>query len=82
LIDYFFLEEIYMKRFGRFVFGALIGAFIGSSIVILLAPESGEETRTALTSRINNLVKQITTAAAERKAELLKEIENYKNSAL
>ena len=71
-----------MKRFSRFVFGALIGAFIGSSIVILLAPESGEETRAALSSRINNLSKQIGTAIAERKAEMLKEIENYKNSAI
>jgi len=71
-----------MKRFSRFVFGALIGAFIGSSIVILLAPESGEETRSALSSRINNLSKQIGIAIAERKAEMLKEIENYKNSAI
>jgi len=71
-----------MKRFSRFVFGALIGAFIGGSIVILLAPESGEETRAALSSRINNLSKQIGTAIAERKAELLKEIDNYKNSAI
>ena len=71
-----------MKRLSRFVFGALIGAFIGSSIVILLAPESGEETRAALSSRINNLSKQIGTAIAERKVELLKEIENNKNSAI
>lgn len=71
-----------MKRFSRFVFGALIGAFIGSSIVILLAPESGEKTRAALSSRINNLSKQIGIAIAERKAEMLKEIENYKNSAI
>jgi len=71
-----------MKRFSRFVFGALVGAFISSSIVILLAPESGEETRAALSSRINNLVKQISTAVAERKAEMLNEIENYKNSAI
>ncbi len=71
-----------MKRFSRFVFGALIGAFIGSSIVILLAPESGEKTRAALSSRINNLSKQIGIAISERKAEMLKEIENYKNSAI
>ena len=71
-----------MKRFSRFVFGALIGAFIGSSVAILLAPESGEETRAALSSRINNLSKQIGIAIAERKAEMLKEIENYKNSAI
>ncbi len=71
-----------MKGISRFIFGALIGAFIGSSIVILLTPESGEETRAALSSRINNLAKQISTAVAERKVELLKEIENYKNSAI
>ena len=71
-----------MKRFSRFVFGALIGAFIGSSVAILLAPESGEETRAALSSRINNLSKQIGIAITERKAEMLKEIENYKNSAI
>jgi len=71
-----------MKRLSRFVFGAIIGAFIGSSIVILLAPESGEDTRAALSSRVSNLSRQIGTAIAERKAELLKEIENYKNSAI
>lgn len=71
-----------MKRFSRFIFGAFIGAFIGSSIVLLLAPESGDETRAALSSRINNLANQINTAVAERKAELLKEIENYKKSAV
>lgn len=71
-----------MKRFFRFIFGALVGAFIGSSIVILMAPESGEETRAALFSRINNLMKQIKQAAEERKAELLKEIENYNKTAI
>ena len=69
-----------MKRFSRFIFGALIGAFIGSSIILLLAPESGETTRAALSSRIDSLVKQINTAVAERKAELLKEVEKYKGS--
>ncbi len=71
-----------MNRFSRFIFGAFVGAFVGSSIMILLAPESGEETRAALSSRMNNLSKQISTAVSERKAELLKEIENHKNSAI
>jgi len=70
-----------MNKFSRFIFGAFIGAFVGSSIMILLAPESGEDTRAALASRLNNLAKQVSTAVSERKAELLKEIENHKNSA-
>ena len=71
-----------MNKFSRFIFGAFVGAFVGSSIMILLAPESGEETRSALSSRINNLMEQISTAVSERKVELLKEIENHKNSAI
>ncbi len=71
-----------MNRFSRFIFGAFVGAFVGSSIMILLAPESGEETRAALSSRINNLAKQISTAVSERKVELLEEIENHKNSSI
>lgn len=71
-----------MKRISRFIFGAMIGGLIGSSIVILLAPESGEETRTAFSSRLEDLVRQITTAIEERKEELKKEFENYKNSSI
>ena len=71
-----------MKKFSKFIFGAIIGALLGSSIVILLAPESGDETRAALLSRFNTLVNQVEEAISERKAELLKEIEKYKSSAL
>jgi len=71
-----------MKRISRFIIGALIGGFIGSAIVILLAPESGEETRTALSSRFDEFVKQIRTAIIEGKEDIKKEIENYKNSAI
>ena len=70
-----------MKRFLKFIFGALIGAFFGCSIVLLLAPESGEKTRAAISSRLNNLIEQIRTAVAERREELLKEIEEYKKTA-
>ena len=69
-----------MKKFGKFIFGAMLGAFIGGLIVILLAPESGEETRTALITRFEGFANQIKEAVATRKAELLQEIENYKNS--
>lgn len=71
-----------MKKIGRFILGAMIGGFIGSMIVILLAPESGVETRTALSSRLETLVKQIRTAVEERKEEIKKEFENYKNSSI
>jgi gas vesicle protein len=69
-----------MKKISRFILGAAIGGFIGSTIVILLAPESGNVTRTAISSRLEFFVKQIRTSVDERKEELRKEFENYKNS--
>lgn len=71
-----------MKRFIKFLGGAVIGAFVGSAIVILLTPESGEETRIALSARIKNLSEQLKQAYSDRKTELLKEIEEYKDSAV
>ena len=70
-----------MKKFGRFLFGAFFGALIGSSIIILFAPESGAETKKAIKSRLISVTLQIKEAIAKRKAELLEEIENYKESS-
>jgi len=71
-----------MKKVSRFIIGAMIGGLIGSTIVILITPESGIETRTALSSRLENLVKEIRTAAEEKKEELKKELEDYKKSSI
>jgi len=70
-----------MKRLGKFLFGAMLGGFLGSMIVILYAPDSGEETRDALRYRVENLVNQIKEAVNERRQELMKEIETYKEEA-
>lgn len=70
-----------MRKLGKFIFGAFLGAFIGSSIVILFTPESGEDTREAIGIRFGHLAEQIKEAIAARKAELLEEIEKYKESA-
>jgi gas vesicle protein len=71
-----------MKKISRFIFGAAIGGFIGSAIVILLTPESGSETRAAISARLENLVTQIKTSVDEKREELLKEFESYKNSSV
>lgn len=70
-----------MKKFGRFLFGALLGGFLGSVIVLLYAPENGEETREALRYRLEGFTNQIKEAANERRAQLRKEIEEYKHRA-
>jgi len=70
-----------MKRIGRFLFGAMLGGFLGSIIVLLYAPESGGETREALRYRMEGFVSQIKAAVDQRREQLLREIETYKEEA-
>jgi len=67
-----------MKRFGKFLFGAMLGGFLGSVAILLFAPESGEETREALKYRFEGFAKQIKDAVNERREQLQQEIEAYK----
>lgn len=69
-----------MKRALRLISGALIGAVAGSLIVLLLTPESGENTRLAITEKLHYLRDQMQEAAKEKRIELEAEIENYKNA--
>jgi len=69
-----------MSKFGKFLFGAVLGGFLGSAIVLLFAPESGDETRDALKIRFEGFASQIKDAINERREELQKEIENYKTA--
>ncbi len=67
-----------MRKFSRFLFGAMLGGFLGGAAVLLLAPESGADTREALRYRFEKFSDQIKTAVEERRAQLRQEIEKYK----
>jgi gas vesicle protein len=55
-----------MRRFFGFTLGILTGAVIGSTIALLLAPESGEAFRRQLIERGEILRTEIREAAAAR----------------
>lgn len=59
-----------MRKFGNFFLGALIGGLVGSSLALLLAPASGEETRREIDKYFKNLQSEVTRAAEEKRAEL------------
>lgn len=69
-----------MKRTLKFLTGAIIGAVAGSVVVMLLTPESGEDTRLALSEKIKYLREQIKEAANEKRIELEAEIQEYKQA--
>jgi gas vesicle protein len=59
-----------MNRAANFLLGAVIGGLIGATIAILMAPASGEEMRTNIRMRTDQVRSEVAQAAAARRAEL------------
>jgi gas vesicle protein len=53
-----------------FVIGIFIGALVGSTVALLLAPDSGNELRGRLRTRGEGLLAEVREAAEIRRAEL------------
>ncbi len=68
-----------MRKAGNFLLGAIIGGILGSATVLLLAPGSGEETKTAIRERLTNLKNEFEKAIAEKRTALEKELQEFKN---
>ena len=67
-----------MRRFFNFVAGAFIGALVGSTIAILLAPESGEELRNQIQQRTTQFREEVRDAYQARVTQLETELENLR----
>lgn len=59
-----------MRRMFGFLIGIVVGGLVGSTIALLMAPESGGELRHQLRARGQNFLGDIRQAADERKIEL------------
>lgn len=59
-----------MRRMFGFLIGIVVGGLVGSTIALLLAPESGENLRSQLRDRGQNFFSDVRHAADERKIEL------------
>ncbi len=55
--------------FGAFVSGFVIGGLVGAAAALLLAPQSGEETRTLIRDKGIELKDQVEQSAAETRAK-------------
>jgi gas vesicle protein len=53
-----------------FLGGLLLGALVGASVALLLAPQAGADTQAALRARVDGVLEEGRRAAAERRAEL------------
>ena len=59
-----------MRKMFGFMIGIFVGALVGSTIALLLAPESGDDLRSQLRERGQNFMGEIRHAADTRRIEL------------
>jgi gas vesicle protein len=71
-------EENHMKRMFGFLIGVVVGGLVGSTIALLMAPESGENLRAQIRNRGQNFFNDVRHAADERKIELRQRLESMR----
>ena len=64
-----------MRRMFGFLIGITVGGLVGSTIALLMAPESGERLRSELRLRGETFFNEVRHAADERKIELRQRLE-------
>ena len=67
-----------MRRMFGFLIGIFIGALVGSTVALLLAPESGEKLRAELRSRGEGLLADVREAAETRRGELTDRLQSLR----
>jgi len=61
-----------------FLMGIFVGSLVGSTVALLLAPESGEQLRGQLRDRGQGFMREISHAAESRRIELKNRLETLK----
>jgi gas vesicle protein len=71
-----------MRRIFGFLIGGLAGAAIGAGVALLFAPESGEQLRSDIRARGDEVVGEIKDAANERRAQLQARLQSLRQPAM
>lgn len=67
-----------MRKILGFLMGIFVGALVGSTITLLLTPESGERLRDELRARGEKFFVEIRSAADARRAELERQLQDLR----
>lgn len=67
-----------MRRMFGFLIGIAVGSLVGSTIALLMAPESGDELRSQLRDRGQNFFSDVRHAADERRIELRQRLDEMR----
>ncbi len=69
-----------MHRFLKFMFGAILGGFVGSATALLLAPSSGTALREQIQQRAQKFCMEIEDAGKQKRDELELELQQLRSS--
>jgi len=64
-----------MSRFTNFIFGALLGGLVGTTLAFLLTPASGENMRKQIRETAIDIQEEVRHASNDRRIELEKQLE-------
>ena len=67
-----------MRRMFGFMIGIFVGALVGSTVALLMAPESGENLRGQLRDRGQGFLSEVRHAADSRRIELRGRLESLR----
>ena len=67
-----------MRRMFGFLIGIMVGGLVGSTVALLLAPETGEKLRSEIRARGEGLIGDIRRAGEARQAEMSQHLESLK----
>ena len=67
-----------MRKILGFLIGVTVGGLVGSTIALLLAPDSGTQLRAELRSRGESFFNEVRHAADERRIELRQRLETMR----
>jgi gas vesicle protein len=63
-----------MNRAGNFLIGAILGGLVGAITALLLAPSSGQQLRSDVAARADQIRSEVAQAAAARRADLERQL--------
>jgi len=67
-----------MRRMFGFMMGIVVGALVGSTVALLLAPETGDKFRNEIRARGEGFVNDVRHAAEARRIELTEQLESMR----
>jgi len=68
-----------MRRMFGFMIGIAVGSLVGSTIALLMAPESGDHLRSQIRERGQNFFSDVRHAADERRIELRQRLDEMRS---